>query len=115
MSAEALLQAALRGADEVLSVLAVCDAGRVTSYAATGDSKHYAPSGAGPLLELLAEAARRAETGVFSYRDPDQRTPGFVVCEPIESTRVLVGIALGDRDVAALRLRGLALQLRLLG
>jgi hypothetical protein len=115
VSAEALLHEALCGSGDVLSVLSVCDAGRVTCYAATGDSKHYAPAGAGPLLELIAEAARRAETGVFSYRDPDQRTPGFVVCEPIESSRVLVGIALGDRDVAARRMKSLALQLRLLG
>jgi hypothetical protein len=115
VSAEALLHEALGGAGELLSVLAVCDAGRVTCYAASGDSKQYAPAGAGPLLELIAEAARRAETGVFSFRDPDGRTPGFVVCEPIESTRVLIGIALGDRDVAALRLKRLALQLRLLG
>jgi hypothetical protein len=115
MSPEALLSDALRRIDGALSVLSVCEGGRVTCYVATGESKDFAPAGAGPLLELVVEAARRAERGVFSFRDPDRRTPGVVLSEPVESNRVLVGVCLGDRNVAALRMRGLALQLRLLG
>lgn len=107
------MQAALAG--EALSVVAVCERGSVIGYAATGDSRAYAPAGPAALMNLLAEAARRSESGVFGYRDPDRRTPGVILIEPIESTRVAVGITLGDREVAVLRLRMLAQKLRLLG
>lgn len=113
MSIDDLLQEAVAGV--ALSVVAVCDGGRVESYAATGDSKAYAPAGPTALMNLLAEAARRSETGVFGYRDPDRRTPGLVLIEPVESARVVVGITLGDRNVAVLRLRLLAQKLRSLG
>lgn len=113
MNADDLLQEALAG--EALSVVAICERGSVSQYAATGDSRAYAPAGPGALMNLLSEAARRSEAGVFGYRDPDRRTPGIILIEPIESARVVVGITLGERDVAVLRLRVLAQKLRSLG
>jgi hypothetical protein len=99
----------------VLRVVALCERGSVVGYRATGDSREYAPSGAGPLLQLIAEAAARADAGVFAQRDPDRRTPGLVLCEPVDSTRVVVAITLSERTVAVLRLRQLARELRSLG
>lgn len=66
-------------------------------------------------MELIAEAARSAERGRFWYRDPDLRSSGIVLVEPVEASRVVVGITLVDRNVATLRLRQLAREVRLLG
>jgi hypothetical protein len=110
-----LLDEALASEGAGLGVLCIVEAGRVLAYRTQGHTRELAPSGAGPLLELLSEAARRAEAGVFSFRDPDRRTTGTVLVEPIEASRVLVGVTLGDATIASVRMKRLALALRSLG
>ncbi len=109
--ARVVIQRALEKSDGTLRAAALCQAGRLSVYVAGDESKELAPRGTGKLLELLMEAATRAQSGVLSFRDPDGRSSGRVLVEPVSGDVVLVAIANEER-AARIRMRRAALALR---